>query len=248
MDKTRRSDRAISFRVGIDIGGTFTDLFLIRNDRVMGHHKLLTTPEDPSKAMLRGLKELMEEQGRSMGECLVIIHGTTLVTNAIIERKGACTALITTDGFRDSLEMGREIRYDIYDLEIDRPKPLVPRNLRWGLKERLSSEGKVLVPIDETQAKELVERLAREGIEAVAVSFLHAYRNPVHELWMREIIEEKDPHLFISLSSEVVPVIREYERTSTTVANAYVQPLVTPDIWNAFRPACKKKASRVNST
>jgi N-methylhydantoinase A/oxoprolinase/acetone carboxylase beta subunit len=227
MDKARHSDRAAPFRVGIDIGGTFTDLFFIRDDQVTGRHKLLTTPEDPSQAMLAGLKELMDGQGLSMGQCRVIIHGTTLVTNAIIERKGACTALITTDGFRDSLEMGRELRYDIYDLEIERPRALVPRNLRWGLSERLSAEGEVLTPMDETEAREFAARLTNEGIEAVAVCLLHSYRNPAHELRMREIIEEKPAHRFISLSSEVIPAIREYERTSTTVANAYVQPLVT---------------------
>ncbi|MBW2147182.1 MAG: hydantoinase/oxoprolinase family protein [Deltaproteobacteria bacterium] len=220
------SDRNPKFRVGIDIGGTFTDLFLVRDDRAAARHKLLTTPHDPSEAMFQGLQELLSRHNLSMDDCLVIIHGTTLVTNAIIERKGSKTALITTDGFRDLYEMGRELRYDIYDLEIDRPRPLVPRDLRWGLKERVSSEGRILVPLDEEQARDIANRLARENIEAVGISFLHAYRNPSHEQKMGEIIREHTPHMFISISSEVVPAIREYERTSTTVANAYVQSMV----------------------
>jgi N-methylhydantoinase A len=224
--RTSRSGQRIKFRVGIDIGGTFTDLFLARDDQATACYKLLTTPGDPSEAMLQGLDQLMKEQGLHMEDCSVIIHGTTLVTNAIIERKGARTGLITTEGFRDILEMGREIRYDIYDLEIERPRPLVPRNLRWGLKERMSADGRILVDLDEGSARDIVHRMTREGIEAVGVSFLHAYRNPVHELKMREILREHHPDLFVSLSSEVVPAIREYERTSTTVANAYVQPLV----------------------
>ena len=225
MNEKKHSGRGGQFRVGIDIGGTFTDLYLVQDDRMTAKYKILTTPRDPSEAFLQGLHELLNQQSLCIQDCKVVIHGTTLVTNTIIERKGARSALITTEGFRDILEMGREIRYKTYDLDIEIPQPLVPRNLRWGVAERISFDGKILTPLDESQAKRLSEKLGREKIEAVAVCFLHAYRNPVHEQRIREIIRDGNPKISISISSEVVPAIREYERTSTTVTNAYVQPL-----------------------
>ncbi|MCS6856072.1 MAG: hydantoinase/oxoprolinase family protein, partial [Elioraea sp.] len=156
----------------------------------------------------------------------LVVHGTTLATNAIIERKGAKVAFLTTEGFRDVLAMGTESRYDQYDLQIDLPEPLVPRRLRLPVRERLDRAGRVLVPLDEEGVRALIPRLRAEGVEAVAVGFLHAFVDPRHERRVREILHEACPHLPVSLSSEVSPEMREYERFSTTVANAYVQPLM----------------------
>src|SRR5690606_13463400 len=151
--------------------------------------------------------------------------GTTLVTNALIERRGAVTALLTTEGHRDALEIRRESRYDMYDLFLEMPPPLVPRARRYGVRERMLADGSVRTPLDEEQVRNLARRLRDEGVESVAVVFLHSYRNPSHERRTRELLLEEAPSLHVSLSWEVQPEIREYERTSTTACNAYVQPL-----------------------
>ena len=215
------------YRVGVDIGGTFTDLVLIdERSGALAVDKILTTPKDPSQAVEAGLVRLLTEAGAAGGEVRTLIHGTTLATNAIIERKGAKTALLTTRGFRDALEIGREGRYDMYDLFIEPPRPLVPRRLRLEVGERVGPDGEVLEPLDEAGARAAIRRLLDEGVEAVAVCLLHGYRNPVHERRLGEILAEAAPWLETSLASEVVPEIREYERTSTTVANVYVKPLI----------------------
>jgi N-methylhydantoinase A len=214
-------------RLGVDIGGTFTDLVLV--DEATGGvrvGKLLTTPKDPSQGVETGVVRLLEEVGvpaRTVGS---LIHGTTLATNALIERKGARTALLTTRGFRDALEIGREGRYDMYDLFIDPPAPLAPRHLRREVEERLLPDGSVLAPLDEAGARRVIGELVAEGVEALAVCLLHAYRNPAHERRLAEILREAAPALPVSCSWEVVPEIREYERASTTVANVYVMPLM----------------------
>ena len=216
-----------SYRVGLDIGGTFTDLVLL--DETTGElrlHKILTTPEDPARAALAGLLELCAAAGVAVGDVTVLVHGTTLVTNAIIERRGARTALLTTRGFRDILEMGKEQRYDIYDLFLRFPDPLVARRDRLEVDERVAADGELLTPLDRDAVRAVAERLAADGIEAVAVAFLHAYRNPANEQAARAAIHAAAPGLAVSLSSDVVPEIREYERTCTTVCNAYVQPLL----------------------
>ncbi len=215
------------YRIGVDIGGTFTDLVLA-DDRTgtLRVDKILTTPKDPSQAVEAGLVRLLDEAKAPGGEVRTLIHGTTLATNAIIERKGAKTALITTRGFRDALEIRREGRYDMYDLFIEPPPPLVPRRLRLEVGERIAADGSILEPLDEAEARVIIRKLLDEGVEAVAVSLLHSYRNPVHERRLGELLAEAAPHLATSLSSEVVPEIREYERTSTTVANVYVKPLI----------------------
>jgi N-methylhydantoinase A len=213
--------------VGIDIGGTFTDLVLIEDttgERAVG--KVLTTPEDPSEAVERGLVELLDQEGVEASRLKSIIHGTTLVTNALIERKGAGTALLTTEGFRDAVAIGTEHRYDMYDIFIEKPEPLVPRNLRYGVRERMLDDGSVVLELDEEQVRSIAAELRERGIEAVAVSFLHSFRNPDHERRVAEILAEEAPEITVSLSSEVAPEIREYERTSTTIANVYVRPLV----------------------
>ncbi len=213
-------------RVGIDIGGTFTDLALVDGSGRIWRHKVLTTPQHPDEAALRGLGELCQQAGVRLEALGAVVHATTLVTNALIERKGARTALLTTAGFRDLLEMGREQRYDIYDLFLRFPEPLVPRRWRVEVDERVDRDGRVVKPLDLAGARREIARLAAEGVEAVAVTFLHAYRNPVHERRVRELLSAEFRDLAVSVSSEVCPEIREYERMCTTVCNAYVQPLV----------------------
>ena len=216
-----------SFRLGIDIGGTFTDLVLV-NDKIsdVTLHKCLTTPDDPSEGALRGAAELVESAGIGLGQIQKILHGTTLVTNAIIERRGADLGLITTAGFRDLLEMGTEQRYDIYDLFLEFPEPLVPRRHRLEVRERMSRDGNVVLPLDQEGLKAAVDRLVEDGIGTVAIAFLHSYRNPAHERAAGRLINEWHPDLSVSLSSDVVAELWEYQRTVTTCANAYVRPLM----------------------
>jgi N-methylhydantoinase A len=214
-------------RIGIDIGGTFTDLLLVDDDTgAVTVVKTLTTPADPSNAVDAGVREALAAAGASPALVGNVIHGTTLVTNAIIERTGDPTALITTKGFRDALEIRREHRYDMYDLFLEPPKDIVPRYLRFEVDERLLSDGSVLRGLNRGEVGALVRAIASRGIKAIAVSLLHAYQNPVHEQQIGEIIAEVAPGVQTSLSSEVVPEIKEYERTSTTVCNAYVKNLV----------------------
>ena len=216
-----------SHRAGIDIGGTFTDLVLIDDasgERAIG--KVLTTPDDPSEAVEQGLRGLLEREDVDASQLKTIIHGTTLVTNALIERRGTATALLTTEGFRDAVAIGTEHRYDMYDIFLEKPEPLVPRSLRYGVRERVLDDGSVLRDLDEEQVRAIAGELLELGIGAVAVSFLHGYRNPVHEQRVAEILAGEAPGVTVSLSSEVSPEIREYERTSTTIANVYVRPLV----------------------
>src|SRR5947208_2709182 len=216
-----------SFRVGLDIGGTFTDFVLYDEARQrISLYKCLTTPRDPSIAALEGLAVLTAEVGTTIADVGEIVHGTTLVTNAIIERRGARLGLLTTKGFRDSLEMGTEQRYDIYDLFLSFPAPLVARRHRLEIGERVDRNGRVVAPLDANEVRAAVRQLVDEGIEAVAVCFLHSYANPEHEQAAREQIEREFPRLFVSLSSEVVAELREYPRAVTTCANAYVQPLM----------------------
>ncbi len=215
-----------TYRVGVDIGGTFTDIFLLSES---GDHvaigKVLTTPQHPAEAVVHGLRELLTDQGLTPQSVAHLVHGTTLITNAIIERKGAKTGLITTKGFRDALEIGRERRYDIYDISLENPEPLVPRFLRREVTERLDHTGRVMIPLDPDEALVVIQELVNDGIEALAVCLLHAFRNSAHEQTIKQLALTHFPQLACSVSSEVMPEIREYERTSTTVANVYVQPL-----------------------
>jgi N-methylhydantoinase A len=214
------------YRAGVDIGGTFTDLLLLdehTGEMIIG--KILTTPGDPSVAVIQGLQALLGERQVDPAAVAAAIHGTTLITNAIIERKGAKTGLITTQGFRDALEIGREKRYDIYDIFLENPQPLVPRALRREVAERLDETGRVLVPLNRMEVLDVVQDLLRDGVEALAVVLLHSFRNPAHERIVREVVESEFPSLTLALSSDVMPEIREFERTSTTVANVYVKPI-----------------------
>lgn len=214
------------YRFGFDIGGTFTDFVLINSHSGdIFTHKTLTTPHDPSKAVIEGWEALLARVGAQGSDVETAIHGTTLITNALIERKGAKTALITTKGFRDVLEMAKEMRYDIYDLLLVLPDPLVARPLRFEVNERLNAKGLVIRPLDEAELQAIADKLSDAGVAAVAICYLHSFTNPIHEKQTGEWFKEHCPKVSVSLSSEVAPEIREYERMSTTVCNAYVQPL-----------------------
>ena len=211
-------------RIGVDIGGTFTDLVLLVDGRVAGVGKALTTPADPSVAVADGVARLLADVDPArVGE---VVHGTTLVANALIERRGAVTCLVTTRGARDALAIRREHRYDLYDLFLELPEPLVPRRRRWEVDERVLADGTVDRPLDEDEVRRLARRARREGVQAAAVCFLHAYRHADHERRAAAVLAEELPGVPVSASSDVVPELGEYVRASTTVANAYVRPLM----------------------
>jgi N-methylhydantoinase A len=215
-----------SYRLGCDIGGTFTDFVLVNDDTgEFQINKCLTTPGDPSDAVEAGIREMLALTPGFMPQIEEIIHGTTLVINAIIERKGAKTGLITTRGFRDVLELGRELRYDAYDIFAEYPLPLVPRSLRQEVAERITSDGRVIKELDGPQVKKVLSELLNMGIESLAVCLINSYENPVHEQMIKDIVKQAAPELSLSTSFEVLPQIREYERTCTTATNAYVKPI-----------------------
>ncbi|MGD8472222.1 MAG: hydantoinase/oxoprolinase family protein, partial [Desulfobacteraceae bacterium] len=215
-----------SYRLGCDIGGTFTDFVLVDDETGdFQINKCLTTPADPSDAVEEGIRGLLERVPGFMLKINEFIHGTTLVINAIIERKGAKTALITTRGFRDVLELGREMRYDAYDIFAEYPEPLVPRSLRKEVTERIAADGRVIVKLNREEVEQVLAGLCDSGIESLAVCLINSYENPIHEIQIKEIITQNAPDLYLSTSCEVLPQIREYERTCTTVTNAYVKPI-----------------------
>ncbi|MDI1286290.1 MAG: hydantoinase/oxoprolinase family protein [Reyranella sp.] len=213
----------MSARLAVDIGGTFTDVVLETAARAHSI-KLLTTPDAPERAVLDGVRTILTEAKVAASEVTLVVHGTTLATNALIERKGARTALVTTEGFRDSLEIAWEHRFEQYDIYMERPDPLVPRDLRFGVPERVAADGAVLLALDEAAVRAVAIELRQRKIEAVAVCFLHSFTHEAHERRAGAILAEELPGVAISLSCEVCPEIREYERTSTTIANAYVLP------------------------
>ena len=214
-----------AIRLGVDIGGTFTDVALEVGDRRYTA-KGLTTARAPETGVLAIVREIIGEAGIKPGDLQLIIHGTTLATNALIERKGARTALLTTEGFRDVLEIRHENRFEQYDVNIDLPPPLVPRHLRLPIRERVDAQGSVLVPLDEASVNRSIQALSEQKIEAVAVGFLHSFTNPDHERRVGEMVAHRLPKVAVSLSSDVSPEMREYERFSTACANAYLQPLI----------------------
>ena len=215
------------YRIGFDIGGTFTDFILLDTEhKDIRLYKSLTTPADPSIGALAGLTELLQLAHLNLADIGDLVHGTTLVTNALIERSGARLGLITTRGFRDILEMGTEQRYDIYDLFLQFPDPLVPRRHRLEVTERMDRDGNVLTPLNAGEVRAVAQRLVAEGVEAIAICFLHAYRNPAHEREAAAIVRAAFPDIAVSISSDVVAELWEYQRCNTTCANAYVQPLM----------------------
>src|SRR3954469_12010950 len=214
-------------RAGVDIGGTFTDLIIFDDATgALAIGKTLTTPADPSQAIETGLAETLARAELTLGQVGQIIHGTTLVTNAIIERKGARTALLATAGFRDAVEIGREHRYDLYDLMLELPQPLIPRYLRFDVPQRTLADGSTLQELDVAYVERLAHELAAAGVDALAIAFLNSFADAEAERQSRAAVLRAAPDMRVSISSDVVPEIREFERTSTTIANVYVQSRV----------------------
>ena len=216
----------MTYALGIDVGGTFTDFVAVDEDRRVSIFKSLTTPADPSVGVIEGATRFAAQRHAPLADTSRIIHGTTVVANSLIERRGARTALVSTGGFADVLEIGREARYDLYDLLLERPEPLVPAPLRLEVDERVLADGTVARPLGEREAAALARRLRELRVESVAICLLHAYVNPVHERLLGETMRRDAPEIDVTLSSEIAPEWREYERSSTAAANAFVRPLV----------------------
>ena len=214
-----------SVRLGVDIGGTFTDVVL-EKDGVPFSIKVLTTYSAPENAIIDGMHQVCAKAGVTPAQIDQIIHGTTLATNALIERRGAKTALITTEGFRDVIEMRTESRFEQYDLNLNLPDPLLPRQMRFTVAGRVDANGKILIDMDRAEVEAIVDQIAEGGFESVAVGLIHSYLNPTHEQLVRDVLAEKLPNVAVSISSEVSPQMREYERFNTVVANAYIKPLM----------------------
>ena len=212
-------------RLSVDIGGTFTDVVLDQGEQ-LATTKVLTTYDDPARGVMQGIDQVLAQTGVVPNDIDMMLHGTTLATNALIERRGAVTALLTTEGHRDVLEMAFENRFDQYDVNIDRSAPLVPRALRLGVGERIAADGSILVPMNLTALDDVLATLDAQEVTSVAIGLLHSYANPKHEQDLASWLAQQRPNLSLSLSSEVCPEIREYERLSTTVANAYVRPVM----------------------
>ena len=215
-----------NYRVGVDIGGTFTDIVFLGDDGAVLARKVASTPDDYSRGVLEGVRGGVRELGIQPAAVSEISHGFTVATNAIIENKGANTALITTEGFRDVLELRRNRVPRLYDLNYEKPPSLVKRQLRLEVRERLNYQGEVLRPLEISDVDRAIERIAREGVESVAVCLLHSYANPEHERYIAQALRQQLPQVNLTLSSELLPEMKEYERTSTTVINGYVRPVV----------------------
>src|SRR6187431_2202562 len=220
----------MTFRIGVDVGGTYTDLVAIDAHGATVFAKSPSTPADQSVGVMAGLQELARRLKLSradmLGQTDRVVHGTTVATNALLERKGAKVALLTTEGHRDVIEMREGLKDNRYDLRSPPPPPLVPRQRRFGMKERLKANGEVAIPLDTRSLDDAIAAIRRSGATSVAVCFLHSYLNPVHELAAVERLAQALPEISISRSSDVLPQIKEYERVSTTIVNAYVRPLV----------------------
>ncbi|MFX0541507.1 hydantoinase/oxoprolinase family protein [Roseovarius sp. S4756] len=214
-----------SIRMGVDIGGTFTDVVL-EKDGAQFSTKVLTTYSAPEDAIIDGMHQVCAKAGAAPSDIQQIIHGTTLATNALIERRGAKTALITTQGFRDVIEMRTESRFEQYDLNLNLPEPLLPRQLRFTVPERVNAKGEVMIQLDRAEIEAVADQIAEAGIESVAVGLIHSYLNDAHERLIRDVLVERLPDVMISISSEVSPQMREYERFNTVVANAFIKPLM----------------------
>ena len=215
-----------AYRLGVDIGGTFTDIVLLGTDGALFNKKILSTPDDYSRAIEDGVREVLDTTGIAASEIVEVAHGTTVATNAIIERKGVQVALITTEGFRDVLEIARFRAPRLYDVGFRKPEPLVERRLRFTVPERITAAGEVDKPLDETAVAAVAKRCAEAGVNAIAVCFLNAYVDPRHEERAAAILNELLPEIPVTRSSELVPQIQEYERTSTAVVNAYIRPVI----------------------
>ena len=217
---------AHDIRIAVDIGGTFTDVALMTSGGRLATFKLLSTPADYAEAVVHGVRELLRQLELTPEDVEEVLHGCTVATNAILEQKGATTALITTKGFRDVLELRRTRVPRLYDPLYQKPAPLVPRRWRYEVRERIDATGQEVSPLDRDDLQRIVESIKAVGVEAVAICLLHAYANATHEQSIARVLREELPHCFISLSSDILPQMREYERTSTTVINSYVGPPV----------------------
>ena len=213
------------YRIGIDVGGTFTDIVGLSDGHLV-RRKVRSTPDDFSVAVLEGLRLILEEVGTSGPQVKEVIHGTTVATNAIVEKKGARTGLSTTQGFRDVLEIARLRTPRLYDLTWRKPPPLVPRELRREATERMTTDGAVLTPLDEESVRQAAEALTKRGVSSIAICFINSFANPSHERQAAEVVRALAPHVSLSVSYQVLPEMREYERTSTAVINAYIRPVV----------------------
>jgi N-methylhydantoinase A len=223
MDKRSTQN---NLRVGVDIGGTFTDIIFIDDDGSTFTKKVLSTPDEYSRGILTGIQEVLAENHLTASSIQEVVHGSTIVTNACIELTGARVGLITTKGFRDILELGRGRMPVMYDLSWNKPVPLVPRYLRLEVDERVTTKGEILKPLDIGEAKGVIEKLVSQGVEAIAVCLINSPKNPIHEQKIAQLIRERVPGIHISISTDVLPLMREYERTSEVCVNAYVMPLV----------------------
>ena len=221
----------IRYRVGVDIGGTFTDIVLAGDDGSIATRKVLSTTQDYGCGIVVGLQELFREHNLAAEAVEGVVHGTTVATNAILEGKGARTALITTQGFRDVLELRRIRIPELYNLFYERPDPLVPRRLRFEVPERMGPDGEVRQALEVSELKTVIEQIGSARVEAVAVCLLHSYANQQHERLIQEALAEALTDPFVSCSIDILPEIREYERTSTTVINAYIGGPLSSTIW-----------------
>ena len=218
--------KSAAIRLGVDIGGTFTDVVLEKSGETFST-KVLTTYSAPEAAIIDGMHQVCKRAGITPADIGQIIHGTTLATNALIERRGAKTALITTEGFRDVIEMRTESRFEQYDLNLTLPEPLLPRQTRFTVSERVNARGEVMIALDMAGVDAVVAAIEEAGFESVAIGFIHSYLNPTHEQVVRDVLVQRLPNVSVSISSEVSPQMREYERFNTTVANAYIKPLMS---------------------
>src|SRR5262245_24783850 len=223
---TLRAVPATSVRVGVDIGGTFTDLVLRLPDGSLQVSKVPSTPDDPGRAVVEGLGVLLRTAGLTPGDVVEIVHGTTVASNTILQKTGAVTGLITTRGFRDVLEIGRVRTPDLYDLTWEKPRPLVPRRLRLEVDERIAADGSIVRPLDEAGVARAAEALVRAGVQVIAICFINSYINPAHEQAAERVVRRTVPGIDVTASYAVLPEMKEYERTSTTVVNGYLLPVM----------------------
>lgn len=232
-------------KLAFDTGGTFTDFALLDDNGDLHLHKVLSTPKNPAEAVVQGVSELLEKFASSITiDKLQVLGATTVVTNAVLERKGVETGFVTTDGFQDMLRIRNEGRYDLYDLNIKYPDPLVTRSNSYGAKERIAADGNVMTELKEETVREIAGRLKEKGIRSVAVCLLHAYKYPQHEQRVAALLREEDPDIFVSLSSEVCPEMREFDRASTTVVNAYTRPQMAGHVAHLQREFAEKGINR----